>query len=109
MGLHRSTEALPYTPSIALFAIRSPDAVRHRRTLANLDAGTIAEWPTSRRRPQDGSHRAGPVRALIAERPVSSWIGAATRTCRTGSVTRSYVYVRNADGFEELITDDRYS
>jgi len=118
MGLHRlDGKRFPYTPSIGVpFAIRSPwtpsDTVED--LVANLDvAGTIAELAdVAPGRPQDGISL---VPALygrpIAERPgvFLDWGGDENVPHWQGVRTRSYVYVRNADGFEELYrSDDRY-
>ncbi len=110
-GLHRlDGKRYPYTPSIGVpFAIRTPwaPAGTVNDLVANLDiAGTVAELAGVRvGLPQDGvslvpalfgapiEPRRGVFLDVAGDAYVPAWQGVRTR---------SYVYVHNGDGFEEL-------
>jgi arylsulfatase A-like enzyme len=110
-GLHRlDGKRFPYTPSIGVpFAIRSPwaDAATVPDVVSNVDlAGTIAALAEARPRlSQEGislvpamhgqplPHREGVFLDWGGDEYAPPWQGVRTR---------SYLYVRNADGFEEL-------
>jgi len=111
LGLHRlDGKRFPYTPSIGVpFAIRTPwaSAGTVDDLVSNLDlAGTIASLAgVPPGRPQDGIDL-GPALhgAPLPHRPgvFLDWGGDAYVPAWQGVRTLRYLYVRNADGFEEL-------
>ncbi len=111
LGLHRlDGKRYPYTPSIGVpFAIRTPWAPAGTvdDLVSNVDlAGTIAALAgVQPGLPQDGINLAPAVHGQpIPHRPgvFLDWGGDENAPPWQGVVTRRFLYVDNADGFEEL-------
>ncbi len=111
LGLHRlDGKRYPYTPSIGVpFAIRTPwaPAGTVEDLVSNVDlAGTIAALAgVQPGLPQDGISLAPAVHGQpIPHRPgvFLDWGGDENAPPWQGVVTRRFLYVDNADGFEEL-------
>jgi N-acetylglucosamine-6-sulfatase len=111
LGLHRlDGKRFPYTPSTGIpFAIRTPwaPAGTVADVVSNVDlAGTIADLAgVTPGLPQDGMSLVPALRSEpLPRRPgvFLDWGGDVNAPPWRGVRTRRYLYVRNADGFEEL-------
>ena len=117
LGLHRlDGKRFPYTPSTALpFAIRTPWAPgahrrrprvepRSRRHDRRRSPGSMPGQAARRHRSGAGAQR----RAAAAPAGRLPGLGRRPATCRRGRACgrSGYLYVRNADGFEELYRAD---
>jgi arylsulfatase A-like enzyme len=111
LGLHRlDGKRFPYTPSIGVpFAIRTPWAAAGTvdDLVSNVDlAGTIAGLAgVVPGLPQDGVSLVPTIRGRpLPDRPgvFLDWGGDENAPAWRGVITPRALYVRNADGFEEL-------
>ena len=111
LGLHRlDGKRFPYTPSIGVpFAIRTPwaPAATVDDIVSNLDvAGTIAELAgVTPGLPQDGMSLVPALRGQPLPHRAGvflDWGGDEVAPPWRGVITPRFVYIRNADGFDEL-------